>query len=416
MQLELCVLHSGDWYSIIPSRSEPSPDGLILREDEAGLNTKAGCTSILGFYGLGNFGDDLMGWMIAKQISKLGRSSVLFDLSDQHPSSLTCYDFTSNRIDSSPSLEKIIERSENVIFGGGGILVANAHKKLRRFSKYQHKMNLFLEAVQKNKIPLALLSVGGDGGESLDELSPMARRAISAATLITTRNTCDSRLLTHQRATSYCYPDIVWAAAHFLPEVCLSTKIDQLEYSQNRPMRIGVDLYLATLMGQGFYAAMELLLFLRTQMRKTRSIEWVVLNSKHVHGGTFSALKHLLSEKSCQYYQFHSFESDFQTLSSLDLLVSARLHVPIVALQLGVPTISAFSEGKTKVFFQSHGLSDYFFGPDRLRELQALLADPIALRRWLPSYRFPNVSNLQAGSWMHFQKMQEFLEGNTKLS
>lgn len=388
----------------------------IQKDDEVPLTMKAGRTSILGFYGLGNFGDDLMGWMIAKQISTLGRSSVLFDLSDQSPSSLNGNDFTSHRIDSSRSLEQIVETSESVIFGGGGVLVAHAHKKLRRFSKYLHKMDLFLQAVQKKNKPLALLSIGGDGGETFDELSPMTRRALSAATLITTRNTSDNRLLMPKRVASHCYPDIVWAATQLMPGTWQSTAFKPKEHAQDRPLRIGIDLYLAPLMEQGIVAALEFLTFLRKQMRKLRSMEWIVLNSKHVNGGAFSLLKHYLSGRFGQYYQFHSFESDFQALSSLDLLVSSRLHVPIVALQLGVPTISAFSEGKTKIFFQSHGLSNYYFGPDRRRELQVLLADPSALRDWLLSYQFPNVMSLQAGSLMHFQKMQEFLERNTQSS
>lgn len=377
---------------------------------------QAGRTSIFGFYGLGNFGDDLMGWMIAKQISLLGRSSVLFDLSDHHPSSLTCSDFTSHGIESNRSLDHIVASSENAIFGGGGLLVANAHKKLRRFSKYLHKMDLFLAAVQKHKKPLALLSIGGDGGQAIDQLSPMARRAVSAATLITTRNASDSRLLLPERTASHCYPDMVWAATQFVPGSWQSAAFKPKEHPQNRPLRIGIDLYLAPLIDQGMVAATEFLLFLRRQMKKHRSIEWIVLNSQHVHSGTFSFLKSFLSGTFSQYYQFHSFESDLKTLSSLDLLVSSRLHVPIVSLQLGVPTISAFSEGKTKVFFQSHGLSSTYFGPQRRRELQSLLADPEAIRRWLASYQFPDVGKLRAESWMHFRAMQDFLESNLRPS
>lgn len=363
--------------------------------------------TVFGFYGLGNFGDDLMGWMIARQLAALGKPSVLCSLSDQPSDSLQVADFTEASIASTRSIEQALENSTAAVLGGGGLLVPHTDRKLKRFAPYFSKIEHLLDSIERRGIPLALISVGGDGDPSPDNLSRRARKALGHASMVTTRNPSDVALLEKCGITSHCYPDLVWLASTFLRHGWPSDSLREKTHDLDRPLRIGLDLYASNLIGKGMLRFLACLYGLAWT---TPYLQFVTINSKHARCGTSSGVGTALSAATVEHYQFHDFESDFAKLASLDLLVSSRLHVPIVALQLGVPTISVFAEAKTRIFFEANGLSGAYFGGDRTNQLVSLLRDQVALRAWLHAFAFPDLAQLRAAGGGHFRRLQEFLD------
>ncbi len=363
--------------------------------------------TVFGFYGLGNFGDDLMGWMIARHLAAIGHPSVLCSLSDQPSDSLQVADFTEASIASTRSIEQALENSTAAVLGGGGLLVPHTDRKLKRFATYFSKIEHLLDAIAHRGIPLALISVGGDGDPSPDNLSRRARKAIGHASMITTRNPSDVALLEKCGITSHCYPDLVWLASTFRRRGRPIDSMRKTPHDCARPLRIGLDLYASNLIGKGM---LRFLGHLYRLSWGTSHLQFVAIYSKHARCGSFSGMGAALSPATVDQYQFHDFESDFAQLASLDLLISSRLHVPIVALQLGVPTISIFSEAKTRIFFEANGLANAYLGGDRTNELFSLLRDEAALRSWLDAFVLPDLTRLRTECGGHFRRLQEFLD------
>lgn len=365
-------------------------------------------TVVFGYYGIGNFGDDLMGWMFARHLESLGSKSVLFSLSDSQNDSLSGRDFTEWSIGTSRSIDEVLDGSRAAVYGGGGLLVKRAYRKRRRSKRYFEKTTILLDEIQNRKIPLALISVGGDGAESSAQFSPLAKRAVSYASLITTRNQSDTQLLSREGIPSRYLPDIVWSASAFgatTPNPSIRRGLGDC----SAPLRIGVDLYTSNVVGKGLFRFVS---FLYSLAWFRSHVELVVFNSKHVSCGRLDAMRTVLGGAATEHYRFQKFDLDFAKIASLDLLLSSRLHVPIVALQLGIPVISVFSESKTKMFFDAVGLSDSFYAVERMSELRSLLSSQSALYSWIESYSFPDIATLCSGAFGHFQALEEFTQSN----
>ena len=73
------------------------------------------CTALFGFYGVGNYGDDLMAWMIADHLESIGRRVIIYSLSDRAGDSLQSPNFKRRIFPSSPSLEVALQSCDSVI-------------------------------------------------------------------------------------------------------------------------------------------------------------------------------------------------------------------------------------------------------------------------------------------------------------
>ncbi len=354
------------------------------------------CTALFGFYGVGNYGDDLMAWMIADHLESIGRRVIIYSLSDRAGDSLQSPNFKRRIFPSSPSLEVALQSCDSVIYGGGGVLVSNASRKLRKFACYFRREEIFLAAVKQRQLPLAVLSVGGDGRQDAGLLDSFAADMVRYATSVTVRNRADVSVLKQLGVDAHFHPDIVWGVKRSGFGV----------RSQHAQLRIGLDLY-SNLFRRG--GGLRFLCFLQSVILSNPSIRFVCLNSTHVNCGRSSGLGRILFGSNVERYQFSDFSLDHERLCSLDVLVSSRLHVPMVALQCGVPVISVFSEGKTRLLMESVGLQFAHFDKTRIRELQSILASRERLIDWIERYHFPPVDVLSVGASGHYRQMDDFL-------
>jgi len=353
-------------------------------------------TALFGFYGVGNYGDDLMAWMIADHLASVGRRVAIHSLADRGGDSLRTPDFLRRDFRSDPSIEATLDACDSVVYGGGGLLVSHAGQRMRRFARHFRKEEAFLAEVRRRGLPLAVLSVGGDGSGNPDHLDPFAIEMVRYAGSVTVRNRSDLDLLARLGVAAHAYPDVVWSAAGRFGHV----------ERRHAGLRIGLDLYPSMMRWSD---ALAVLATLQAVVLARPSVRFVCLDSTHACRGRFGGIGRFLVGRNVERYRFSDFRSDLAELHSLDLLLSSRLHVPMVALQYGVPFLSVMPEGKTRLLLESVGLDDAAFGRGRLGELRALLGSDDRLREWLGRYRFPECASLSERSLGHFRRLDEFL-------
>jgi len=92
-------------------------------------------------------------------------------------------------------------------------------------------------------------------------------------------------------------------------------------------------------------------------------------------------------------------------------MISTRLHVPMVSLQYGVPTISVFCESKTRVLFQLMGLERMLYSHSRMGEFTSLIMSRSKLDAFRRDYLFPDCEAAGKNSAGHLRILREPLRG-----
>ncbi len=353
--------------------------------------------ALFGFYGVGNFGDDLMAWMIAMRMHRSGHAVSVFSVGDAAHDSLLGADFARQGIESSRSIDQALDSCAAVIYGGGGILAAHSESTLKQFRRHFDRERRFLDAVTSRTLPLAVVSIGGDGSTDPGRLDPLPKALLGHAAAITVRNPSDVVLLRNLGVASIHAPDIVWGARRMLDAPPRS----------DDGLRIGLDLYPSLLKRTG---GPQFLVFLQALILRHRTVRFVCLDSRHASAGFAPGIGHLLRGANVSRYRFNDYRSDAAELSSLDLLISSRLHVPMLALQYGVPFVSVFAEAKTHVMLENTGLAFAAHTADMLPDLRAILWDRHALERWIAAFRARAVPPPQDAWQVHFQELDRFLK------
>jgi Polysaccharide pyruvyl transferase len=345
--------------------------------------------ALTGFFGRGNFGDDLMAVIFGRHLQSLG---IPFRVHKFPVSDARRFGF-----ETAESVDELLEDCQALVWGGGGLLVSRRsrlyHGHRRRFIAEQTGL---VESAIRHGMRLAALSIGGDGVPELDLFPPYKARFLDAAETVSVRNEHEVLALHRLGIPSVFFPDIVWQARRCLP------------VTPTRPVspRVGIDLYKSGLIGHGAFHVPPLL---NLCVRIRRDLDFVFMDSTCVTHKPFRAVGIGWSGPNLRTYQFRDFEEDIRQLSSLDLLVSSRLHVPIVALQYGVPVISCFAEPKTSAFMASVGLADFIVRHSRLPALVKRLIDRNDFDGWLSTYPHPAIERLQAESLGHLTALSRFV-------
>ena len=356
--------------------------------------------ALFGFYGVGNFGDDLMAWMIAKELQSRGHRVSIFSLGRDKRHSLLSLDFQQQGFTISTFIDQTLTSCDAVIYGGGGVLVAHSMDKLKKFRLYFEREQQFLNAVKCRRLPLMVMSVGGDGGMDPDQLDAFAKDLVKYASTVTVRNSSDVYLMRALGLDSLDAPDLVWAARQIL----------SIQSRAHLGFTIGLDLYPAILKRRG---GSYFIAFLQALILKHPTIEFVFLNSRHRTSGLDLELSQFLRGVNVNRYRFVDFQSDVSILGSLDLLISSRLHVLMIALSCGVPVISIFAEAKTQLVLEQTGLDSMSFTAERLTELKNLLWSRSALDGWIHQIKgciLPLTWSKSCGSYLHFKQLDCFLQ------
>ncbi len=355
---------------------------------------------LIGFYGLGNFGDDLMAWLCARHLADHGLAATLLSLGAGDRDSLA-----GDNLPPVPGLattgdpSRFVADSDVLVWGGGGLLISWQGTPLWRWhGATVAATTRAVELACARGTPRLAISVGGNGRAEAHLEPPYKNRFLDGAHRVTVRNPEDLATLAALGLPGACYPDLVWQVGRLRPAPAPAGR---------GGLRIGLDLYPANLRHR---RALYLVAILQAAALARRDVTFVCLNSTHRSQGESTALGRFLRGPNVERYQFRRIEADLEVLAGLDLVLSGRLHVPVCCLAAGVPALALFPEAKTRTFFERIGCPGAISGHAQMPGLARQLVRPGGLEALIRSCRFPDVAALVAGSHGHLDVLRTSVE------
>jgi polysaccharide pyruvyl transferase WcaK-like protein len=350
---------------------------------------RAAEVALAGYYGRGNFGDDLMAVLFGFMLRRVGADFTIYRLDRNHAGRFG--------FDTADSARSLLESAQLLLWGGGGLLVSWSpilHDLL--FPGISSEYAAIVETAQRLHRRFCALSVGGSG-DSPPFLTPSYKQAfLSHAEYVSVRNPQDLALLQRNGVRGDCYPDVVWQTADHFPATP----------RKRGTARIGIDLYFSNL---GRRHALHILPMLWRITRIRRDCEFICMDSTNANSRPYRGLGMLIRGRNVRRYQFCDLNADLEFLSSLDLLVSSRLHTLMVCLGYGVPALSVFGERKTTLMMHNLGLSGCVLEHGKMNDLFSLFAQSTRLKAMLEHFRFPDVSRLRMESYGHQHQLRTLL-------
>jgi hypothetical protein len=345
--------------------------------------------ALVGFYGHGNFGDDYYALLLGLALRQAGHSVSIFHLSEAYARPFG--------LQTASTPEELLDGANILLWGGGGLLVPWHDLAYRlMFPGAAGEFDRVVALAIKKGVRLAACSVGGDGS-CPDRLTPAYKEHFArSASFMTVRNPQDLAILKRCGVRGADFPDLMWLAG---ARLALPDRVPG-------EMRIGFDIYLSTVLRR---AALSLLTALKEVINRRPDCQFFFIDSTNAGCKPYRGLGRLIRGSNVRSYQFSDPDSDLRFLASLDLLVSSRLHAPMVALQFGVPVVSLLAEKKTSLLFSNLGLDCLSFGRDRIPELGGLLSSQPLLDRFFRDFRFPDIASLRAGAGGHLRFLSEHL-------
>lgn len=356
---------------------------------------------LIGFYGVGNYGDDLMAHLCADYLVEQGFPCTLLTLGSPGHDSMATPAFERQGILVTRDPDELVRTADIVVWGGGALLVPwNERTFRRRFPGVAEKLLAVVRRAREQGLVRCAVSVGGNGGTD-PWLTPEYKRLfLDGARHASVRDPSDLALLRALGVEGEVFPDLVWRAGSPAPH--------------RRPpgdrLRIGLDVYLANLADRhGLYFAA----ILQALVWRCPHHTFVCLDSTHRLSRRSKVLGrwNRLQGRNVEHYQFEDIADDASKLAFLDLLVSSRLHVPIVCLGHRIPVVWTFCEKKTQLFLRTMGLEAMDFGHGRIVEFTRTLSRPDRLGPFLAGYPFPDSAALFHASGGHLRRLVNIIQG-----
>ncbi|WP_026957102.1 polysaccharide pyruvyl transferase family protein [Algoriphagus vanfongensis] len=281
-----------------------------------------------GSYDKGNFGDDLMAFMISTYLKNLGNDVILYSSTKELEIECSCYSV--NDIDS------FVNQSDIVVIGGGGMLINNS--VLRFIAKkvaFDFEVSFFnlLRAIVKYNKKLVCISIGGDGSTYLN--NPFKRRLFNnpiclggTVRLESDLNTVDSNLFS------------------FIPDIVLQTP-NFFDFNDN--LKSAPKKRIVLNLKQGSEKFLDNFLSDYSQ-----TFEIITFGSHLPNSGNDYELV-----SNTNHYVFNNLKETVCFLSQADFIISSKLHVGVTGLSFGVPFISYRGPGKAVEFLKSSNLDTY---------------------------------------------------------
>ena len=289
--------------------------------------------AIWGSYEHGNYGDDLMAVIFANHLKNMGIRPVVYRLNNKVAEQYS--------IDTTDNIDDLFSDCAFAILGGGGMLVTDSLLR-RTFSKvsrsFEKDFKDLYQALKKYGTSFFPISIGGNG--YLEESFKLAsyRNKVFKSDCCkkgTLRLESDAHWGKRLDIDFTCVPDVLLSTAKQFPDI---------EKKQSDKLVVGVNL-----VGDCCQPFVDKLEKFAKQQDK---IEFVYINT-HLdgYGHNYELTPSSGSNKLVRTFQHNqSFERTLELLSSLDLLISSKLHLGLTALTFQTPFVSFCGKSKTESF------------------------------------------------------------------
>jgi polysaccharide pyruvyl transferase WcaK-like protein len=344
---------------------------------------------LFGYYNFGNFGDDIMAFIISQHLkSKRIKFRIFGDptiFRDQH------------NLNTTNSIKNLVDYSDIIIIGGGGCLIP---RKDKYFTEYNNQIARLIELCKLKSTPLYAISIGGNG-VPLKRIYPKPRRdLIHSIRYATFRNPRDLKLLNESKIKGHYYPDIAWLTPRFFQGKRTKTK------------KIGINI----MPSKNILFRFILDIIIKTAIKKNRDYEFIFIDTRSkLNLDRFNTF-HLKGKYSnCSKRKFHQLNEDIEFIKSLDLLITSRLHIGIIALAYNIPVISFLPKIKTKHAFKNVGLHHLLWGIGGLFNLIYYFSSKKRLRKLLNSLSHFNSTPIINNAEHHLKELDSIITRNENL-
>ena len=346
--------------------------------------------ALAGYYGRGNFGDDLMAVLFGFALRQAGVDFTIYRLGREEADRFG--------FKTADSARELLEGERLLLWGGGGLLVPwSRFLYALLYPGVSGEYARLIRMAGDLGLRFCALSVGGCG-ECPSQLTPDYKQAfLNAAEYISVRNPQDIDLLKQNSVPGDYFPDVIWQTPDHFPAPSRSRGTS----------RIGVDIYLSNLARK---RALHLLPLLWRVTRMRPDCEFIFLDSTNRNVRPSRSPGRLIRGGNIRNYQFSDLAADLGFLASLDLLISSRLHTPMICMGYGVPVLSLFGEKKTTLMMKNLDLARCSFGRGQMKAFASLLSHKDPLSVFLEQYRFPEAARLRHESYGHQERLRAILE------
>jgi polysaccharide pyruvyl transferase WcaK-like protein len=336
--------------------------------------------AIWGSYNYGNYGDDIMAVQFALTLKEAGYDPWAYRLD-----STTASRF---QIRSTQSVHELLEGAKFCLLGGGAMLESGP-------SENDPDFEALCSANQHINCPIFPISVGGDGQGAISKLSEEKKKfwTSSFCHQATVRLTSDIALLQVLGKNATYYPDILWTVQDFW-----SIKPRQRDKGITH---IGINI-------PNSMAAK----FLVQQLKMIAEIRKdLVFHFVRTYLPSSTIDHEFLTNSNSQYIKNHIYtdpKTTLEFLSSLDLVVSYKLHLGLTALALGTPFLSLGGKGKTRSFLREIG-ADFAYMPSKAKNTKflALVSNPENINCFRKRYDWELIEKLKEIGFTHIEHLNK---------
>lgn len=313
---------------------------------------------LFGYYSEMNLGDNVMAHLLATHLIDRGHDVVIFST---NPGPLARLDA---RI--AGTVDEFLEGLDLIIFGGGGLLIPRPKLSISGVA-FHNELGAVLDGAKARSIRMFGVSLGG-AGKPFSEIVPQQRRQLLVSLeAFSLRNPEDSHLFDELNKPGKVLGDLVWTVA---------SKFPMPPKAATGKTRVGINLYVGR---SRRYKILRWLLTLAVKMRPDVEFQFIDINPDR--DGQFRALKPYGPLKPEASKILTDTEESCQEAASLDLLISTRLHLGVMAMSYGVPVIVYAGQEKTRLLYRRMGRERWFWHSGQVLRMFFFLVLPGLKRR-----------------------------------
>jgi polysaccharide pyruvyl transferase WcaK-like protein len=331
--------------------------------------------ALFGFYKYGNFGDDLMAVLFGQELKSLG---IPFRVYHLRPEVLAEFGFQGESC-----LETLLADAAAVAYGGGGVFLSSRH------DDFDNTLKSLCSICSQRSIPIYIFSAGGDG-KPAHYMSTARQELLRVASYTTFRNAEDAILLAEiGEEKGAIFEDVVWqTAAVFHPS-------DR----SNPQITIGIDN--SMLGSRSRRWPIQFLMWLCCLLQRPYRFVGIVQSTPES--------RHAVTSE-CIYYS-SGMTRFINDVSHMDLVITRRLHLGMVAMSYDIPVLLYFPQPKSRMLFHRLGLGSHIFSSllvlPRLFWMVIVNSD---FRKLRPSQNVPDLQAIARNSENHFREMERVVQ------
>jgi hypothetical protein len=341
--------------------------------------------AIWGSYNYGNYGDDIMAIQFAKYLKNLGGvEPVVYRLDKQLAKRY--------QLQTTDSLDELLSNAKFCIIGGGGFLVEKFTAPFEDDFRHLHQVSI------KHNCPVYPISIGGEGLTEKERLSYWRREFFQGdiCQSCTVRLESDLTLIHKFDKEAFYYPDVLLCVSEFW-------QIADQNNSSNK-IHVGINIP-NTLQCKLLAFQLKIIASIR------RDIVFHFINTYLPSSPINSELLPKQESTNIKYHVYTDPQSTLEFLSSLDLVVSYKLHLGLTALALGVPFYSLGGSGKAKAFLSSIDADFAVWNPvDKRFKVAAFLSNPQNILQAKNKFNFTIIDKLTKKSWGHLNFLNKLVK------